>query len=797
MADGPRQSGSETYQWVSITDFSPGCYDGSHISTETAVDTAPLGAAYLPNTYACASIPGGALGPLPGRVTTLPLSTIGGIPGSSPYALIAGFIIIPQLNDGGYETVTIVEADNGTDHYVRVTSYEAGVTNTLTGPDETTATTPGFFGAPYPIFTRMTVTGSGNPPPVLAFPTAVGTDGSGASGHLWIYPELLSPTSFTAQDLIVSHSSTTGQLIAYDSRILALVGIDYSHPTGGGINTNENINFTDPPLSDAYGNQMTVLGAEIPWGYGAWGSVSVGELLLIKKYGGALQVFGDIFAPSSVVQNPGVQSTGDLVGQARVSSIGLVYCSQNQGAWVWNGGNTAQKISSNINDSFFDLQTNNITSNNYGFNVYQWQKWVLFSGNVIYDTETGVWWKLFPPKGTNPTYIGPGQDIWWYSLTQNGNQIAVSPLRCTSNSDPWLSIFDNTVPSEAYQWQSLPIHVSAHGDRLVNVREIIVRASDPTNTGVASVTVDIASFSQASFPTVTIGLEPTPIRFNVGQAAARLDDIIVTLIAQNQTGAAPIIHSIDIGYDMAQEIAPGKLMGKLSTKVKNLLIPRKTQDPVGQPDYGTDARAIEAWAAQVGLYAGTIQEIVAGANVTVTNGNGPVVTVAASPGGGYASFGGPGQTTSPGDLTQNGNLLVNSSYALEANTVEGLSGATLFEILLASHLGFFIQNLAGAYVCGIGSSGFTQATIEAGTTNCQCTNFYVDFSGGGGGPYAFQVHQVLGNTEIGFYQASPVTQPAAVTHPSGGTTVDTQARTAIVSLINVLSAAGGGNGLTA
>jgi hypothetical protein len=541
-------------QWVRIDDFSPGCFDASNVSTEHPVISAPLGAANFDNTFACSSIKNGALAPLPGVIATYPFSTIGGLQGSSTAALIAGFIITPQMADGQYEIVSIDEQDDGTHHYVRAVSFLPAffpVFNTITGPTETVASTPGFFGAPYPAFTRMTVSGSGNPPPVLVFPTAVLTDTNGASGNMWVYPSLSAPTTYATTNLIAPGGSTTGQLICYGNRVIGMAGLSYSWPSGGGIGTNENFNYTDPPESSGFGNQKSVLSIEAPWGYGAWGTQSVGELLLVKKYGGGVILNGDINTPTSAIRIPGLQPTGNFVGRAGQTPIGLIYCSQNRGAWLWNGGNTSQKISQNISDSFFDLETGNITSNNYGFFVESWQKWIMFSNNVILDTDSNAWWTLYPRKGVN---LAPlvGRNIFWYTLTQNGNQMVCAPLICNAGTEAWATVFDNTFPSQTYQWQSLPIHVTPNADHVIDVRQVVVRASDPTNTGAATVQVTIGSFSATS--TIAIPTTPVPIRFNVGNGAQGLNDIIVTMVAGN-TQAAPIIHSIDIGYRVRARVA--------------------------------------------------------------------------------------------------------------------------------------------------------------------------------------------------------------------------------------------------
>jgi hypothetical protein len=470
---------------------------------------------------------------------------------------VAGFAITQQLNDNSFEVVTIYEADDGTSHYVVAKSYlDAGaVVNTIAGPTITSASQAGFFGAPYPAFTRMNAGGTPGPPPpgpVLVFPTSA-SDTAGGEGHLWVYPKLSTPTAFTAQDLITHGpaSSITGQVVCYGNRVICLVGVNYQWPAGTGVNVNENFNYTDPPESSTYGDQQTILAIETPWGYGAWGTVSVGELLVVKKHGGAVIINGDINTPTSIIRIPGIQPIGDFVGRACATPLGLIYCSQNAGAWIWNGGNSSQKISRNISDSFFDLETGLLGSNNYGFNVEQWNKWVCFSNNVIYDTDTNSWWRLFPNRGTNVSGLPNGRDIWWYAVPNNGNQLAVAPLQEHANADPWLSIFDNTVPSSVYQWQSLPIHVEKNADRSIDVRQVVVRASDPTGTNLATIELKVGSgfdnTTNPADPQSVIGTNPTPLRFEVG--AQGLNDIVLTLIAKNTAGnSAPIIHSIDVGY---------------------------------------------------------------------------------------------------------------------------------------------------------------------------------------------------------------------------------------------------------
>ena len=542
------------YDWIHIDDFTPGVYDNSYISLAEPKLSAPLGAADATATFCCGSLaPQLGLAPLPALTNTFTYTPA--FPGTATKLFIVGFIINPGLGNGNDEAVIILEGDDGTNHYVLAysTSPQTGITNLITGPTITSATVAGIFGAPYPAFTRLNATGSPGPPPPppkITFPTAVTTDARGIDGHLWVYPSVAAPTTFVADDLITGvaatpPSSVTGQVVTYASRIICLVGVNYQWPIAGGIGTNENINFTDPPESAIYLNQEDVIVAEEPWGYGAWGTVSVGELFLIKKNGGGLVIYGDIDAISSAVSMPGVQSVGDFVGKASPGPMGLVYCSEQRGAWTWNGGNTAQKISQQLRDNFYDATTGSgMSGNNYGFLAYHWQNWILFSNNFMYNMDTGSWWPIYPTTGNGNAHV-TGQTFWWWYEGRFGNQMYAAPLFLTPSARTWYVRFDEEVPAPHWQWQSLPIHVTPNADRVLDVRQLVARFSDPSNSGNATATVTV---NGTALTTVT-GIPSTPKAYRWDVGVRGIQDIVIKVTGDNAvSGSSPILHSIDLGY---------------------------------------------------------------------------------------------------------------------------------------------------------------------------------------------------------------------------------------------------------
>ncbi len=552
---------TQPYTWVTVDDFTPGVYDYSRIAglgtnTQQNIVPAPMGAANSTGTYACCALPKGGLGPLPGISQSFAYSPE--FPGGVHYFYITMMTVNPSLNNGDVEVIIGLEGDDGTiHHYTKI--YSADLTSSSSNllRNATDPTTPGIFGAPYPTWSRM-IDSTDSPTttpgaPILAFPGSVVTDSHTTSGHLFVYPSngsnkvypwggtVISPgtPTFSLADLVTAGSEVTGQLVGYQNRLVTFSGIGYPWPIST-FNVNEQICFTDPPNSNDFGFQQTILSPENPFGYGGAGSISAGELFMVKKQGGGVVLTGDIFSPSQVTPYPGIQSTGDFYGKAGATRDGLVYCSQNNGAWIWNGGNSSTKISTQLDDNFFDCTTDVIDSNNYGYFVQRWGDLILFSNNYVYDTITSSWWILddvAPPTGP----------YFHYSLGVTENTMYASPIRITPSGGflTWINEYDTTVPAAVYEWESLPIRLV--DDHLVDVRQFVIRASMPTGTN-GKVTLNLSGSNGVTagpYVSPVVGTGPQDYRFNTALLGAQ--DVIVSFTSEGSSNC-PTIHSFSFAH---------------------------------------------------------------------------------------------------------------------------------------------------------------------------------------------------------------------------------------------------------
>ena len=391
--------------------------------------------------------------------------------------------------------------------------------------------------------------------PVAVFPSggqAQAAQGGTVGGQLYMYPNPAARSVYGAFPMMANPgASITGQTLVHQSRILVLAGVNYTYPAGGGFDTNENINFTDPPLSASMDNQQTVLAAEEPYGYGCGGSISAGELFLVKKRGGGVIVTGDIVSPTVTIL-PGVQSTGNIYGNAASTPAGFIYCSYDNGAWLWNGSNTSRKISQNLDNGFFlpneFAGTGGapfIASNNYGFYVNTYGDQVFFSNNWMYDTRNGAWWTYTPRKAQG------GHDLFWWQPV-NGNFIYAGQLSFPGSNVNFMYRFDPATAAQTYQWQSLPLKLESP-DHVMDIREVAIM----TGCSTAGTSINISILDNGSVvwgPQAMSGTiaQSQTIRYNT--AAIGTTNPVFRVIATGAGGDMPIIKSIKIRYNVRARV---------------------------------------------------------------------------------------------------------------------------------------------------------------------------------------------------------------------------------------------------
>ncbi len=477
-----------------------------------------------------AAVPGGISGspyPVMTRAYLAKVASATLTSGSYTVTVVTGGF--PGFSQGDYISVL-----SGTGTIPPDTQIVSIVGNTLTMSNEATGSGTATIG-------DSSVVQPGNP--TIAFSS--GVDQVVGETNLYMYPDPGNPGSYTPLDLISgpagSQSSYAGQVVAHQNRVLCFASSIYTWPGGTQFFTNENINFTDPPNSTIFGFQMTVLVAEEPYGYGAAGSISAGELFIVKRRGGGVVVTGDIFSPN-VTYLAGVQGTGGIYGRADSGMAGFIYCSLANGAWLWNGGNVAQKISNKLDDNFFLPTVFDLTlTNSYAYFVQCDGDQVYFSNNWQYDTVSGSWWIYYP------TAAQGGTDLY-YMNPVTGRYLYAAPLSF-ANAGNFLFKFDTQTPAQTYQWTSLPLKLASR-DRVLDIEEIAIHASCTTPHCALTVSIlDKGSVVWTQAQTGNISPGPDILKFHVG--AFGLTEPQIRVYAHNSVaGDMAVIHEIAFKYNV-------------------------------------------------------------------------------------------------------------------------------------------------------------------------------------------------------------------------------------------------------
>lgn len=544
-------------QYLRIDDFSPGIVGDSRVAGGTGLEVqfarkageASVLSFFQPSngfnssgTLGCIANQYGKLVPLPGGIVQY------SIPITDTFIGAAGIAAAPVGNPISFIQLTVAGAPA---HDTLKIYAGNGLIRTLTG----LAVTPQNLRGVSHVWTRgrrsaFDSAGFG----VLAYEWTSGephTDGSIMFYDVLPDPNNLSSNTPYEETGVINNAAFLlgGQLVAHSGRILRLCETTQAWTAAGNFLSNERVRYTDPPNSVSLTSTTTdsIVDSQYPGGYGAWGSLTFGELLLIKKYGGALLVEGDIYSPQ-ITRLPGVQSTGFTTSEMAWSRQGLVYATDD-GYYVWQGGDSAQRLP--VPSAMVARVINVLSGVNYSMMPYN--NWVVTTGGNVFDSVTGSWWKLLSPltAGAMAYFtadVNGLSQFWAISDTPNaGGNLEVARFNNLS------------INAQQYSWQSQPL--TPVPNQVYDIVSVELELSRVPTSGANSCTVSFVNMDRTLDPVIAFNITPssrprgyTRLRAPCGTHS---DVIAPYIVMQSFNTLAAELDAIIIGYRLAQPPAQG------------------------------------------------------------------------------------------------------------------------------------------------------------------------------------------------------------------------------------------------
>lgn len=526
-------------EWVVIDDFSSGIWRQRASATDGGgTDTnwlphgkAPLGSAS--DALNCVATADGSLGPgplieeilAPGLTSYTTGWTVVGLASFGP-------VLFGTPTYGPDELHVCLEA-NGEFRWLRVRVFDDTFLADTLKSISAASWGAGRWGASL-VTTRMNPaapTSPGNPVVVCSWRAA-----NDSNMFISVFPDPSAPTTNSVYDI---DTTRYGSLVAHQNRLVLLEGTAFPHGTppgsGGASPTNDIISFTDPNNYNL-GTQKQVFVAEHPNGYGAYGSISTGELFLVKHRGGGVLVQGDIADPT-VIRLPGVISTGNVGCRAASTYRGLFYATLNRGVCLWRGSDTSEPVSEQLPERFWQADGSDVI-NNERVHLEEWNDWLMVSNGWLLDLRSMGWFRVASPMDRKPFWLARGfNSTWCYAMTHD--------------DATRILIMNRNRYAHRWTWRSNPILLS-RSDRTAYVREVIVQASNPSysedSTLLVRVTNDSDGTSAQNVITIPAGARATwSQRINVHVPCIASCSVYLDAIGGGTNEPAPVVHQIRLG----------------------------------------------------------------------------------------------------------------------------------------------------------------------------------------------------------------------------------------------------------
>jgi hypothetical protein len=359
-------------------------------------------------------------------------------------------------------------------------------------------------------------------------------------------------------------------IFATSNRVFAMFGQNTSVNSSPSviIQQDDYFEYSDPPGS-ADSTSVTVVegGTLISYtledssGFGAWGSVSTGELVLIRRGQGAVIVYGDAAFPSSVIKLPAVQGTGQIMQKMTMCPAGAIYVTEDVGVWAWNGGNTSTKVSNQIPDQAcvrLELQYGGVLT----LGVTGCRSWhdcinglVFLPNNWVFDSINNSWWMC-----EDPGIMSFG--AWAKSKSNSRFMFGIEGQSSSAVSYQGVT-FDTTTLASSYEWTSNPIPSVARD--LSTITEVELVASNPSASACAvTVTPTIPANQVSSFvnnPQSALFVIPpftSGYRATIELGYTEYNICINVQAANDADNPAPVVHAINLTFTTDQSAGIGQ-----------------------------------------------------------------------------------------------------------------------------------------------------------------------------------------------------------------------------------------------